>query len=67
MYIFIYIYIYIFIYIYIHLYIYNIYIYIYIYTYICASMVYNFFDKKTAGGTLKNEIISNKKLAEQLH
>ena len=30
-------------------------------------MVYNFFDIKTAGGTIKNEIISNKELAEQLH
>ena len=25
-----------------------------------ASMVYKFFDKKISGGTLKNEIISNK-------
>ena len=24
-----------------------------------ASIVYNFFDKKTSGGTVKNEIISN--------
>ena len=30
-------------------------------------MVYNFFDKKTAGGTVKNEIISNKELPEELH
>ena len=28
---------------------------------------YNFFDKKTEGGTVKNEIISNKELAEELH
>ena len=32
-----------------------------------ASIVYNFFDKKTSGGTIKNEIISNKELAEELH
>ena len=31
------------------------------------SMVYRFFDKKTLGGTVKNEIISNKELAEELH
>ena len=30
-------------------------------------MVYNFFDKKTSGGTVKNEIISNKELAEALY
>ena len=30
-------------------------------------MVYNFFDKKTSGTTIKNEIISNKELAEELH
>ena len=30
-------------------------------------MVYNFFYKKTSGGTVKNEIISNKELAEELH
>ena len=30
-------------------------------------MVYKFFDKKTSGGTVKNKIISNKKLAEELH
>ena len=30
-------------------------------------MVYNFFDKKTSGATIKNEIISNKELAEELH
>ena len=32
-----------------------------------ASMVYNFFDKKTCGGAIKNEIISNKELAGKLH
>ena len=32
-----------------------------------ASMVYKFFDKKTSGGTVKSEIISNKELAEELH
>ena len=40
-----------------------------------ASMVYKFFDKNaaslvdksTSGGTIKNEIISNKELAEELH
>ena len=30
-------------------------------------MVYNCFDKKSSGGTVKNEIISNKELAEELH
>ena len=29
-------------------------------------MVYKFFDKKTSGGTVKNENISNKELAEEL-
>ena len=29
-------------------------------------MVYKFFDKKTSSGTIKNEIISNKELAEEL-
>ena len=29
-------------------------------------MVYKFFDKKTLEGTVKNEIISNKDLAEEL-
>ena len=29
-------------------------------------MAYNFFDKKTSGGTVKNENISNKELAEEL-
>ena len=32
-----------------------------------ASMVYKFFDKKTYRGAIKNEIISDKKLAEELH
>ena len=32
-----------------------------------ASMVYKFFDKKTSGGTLKKENISNKELSEELH
>ena len=31
-----------------------------------ASMVYKFFDEKTSGGTVKNEDISNKELAEEL-
>ena len=32
-----------------------------------TSVAYNFFDKKTSGGTVKNENISNKELAEELH
>ena len=32
-----------------------------------ASMVYNVFDKKASVGTVKNEIISNKDSAEELH
>ena len=32
-----------------------------------TSMVYKFFDKKTSGGTVKNKIIPNKELAEELH
>ena len=32
-----------------------------------ASMVYKFFNEKTSGGTVRNEIISNKKLVEELH
>ena len=32
-----------------------------------ASMVYKFFDKKTSGSGIKNENISNKELAEELH
>ena len=37
--------------------------------YRCALvwMVHDFFDKKTSGWTVKNEIISNKKLSEELH
>ena len=31
-----------------------------------ASMVYNFFDKKSSGGAIKNEIMPNKELAEEL-
>ena len=30
-------------------------------------MVYKFFDKKTSGKAIKNEIIFNKELAEELH
>ena len=30
-------------------------------------MVYKFFDKKTSGGTFKNENISHKELAEESH
>ena len=32
-----------------------------------ASMVYKYFDKKSSGWTVKNEIISDKDLAEELH
>ena len=32
-----------------------------------ASLVYKFFDKKTAGRAIKNEIMSNKELAKELH
>ena len=32
-----------------------------------ALMVYNFCDKKASGGTVKNENISNKELAKELH
>ena len=32
-----------------------------------ASMGYRFFDEKTSGGTIKNEVTSNKELAEELH
>ena len=31
-----------------------------------ASIVYNFFDKKTSAGTVKKEIMSNKELDEEL-
>ena len=30
-------------------------------------MVYKFFDKNTSGSAIKNESISNKELAEELH
>ena len=30
-------------------------------------MVYKFFDEKYSGGAIKNKIISNKELAEELH
>ena len=30
-------------------------------------MVYKFFNKKSSGGPIKNEIISNKELAEEIH
>ena len=32
-----------------------------------ASVVYKYFDKKTAAGAIKNEIMSNKKVLEELH
>ena len=32
-----------------------------------ASMVYKFFDIKVSGGAVKNEIMSNKELAQELH
>ena len=32
-----------------------------------ASTVFKFFDKKTADGAVKNEIMQNKELAEELH
>ena len=32
-----------------------------------TSMVYKVFDKKTSGGSIKNEDMSNKILAEKLH
>ena len=32
-----------------------------------ASLIYNFFDKKASGGAIKNEYMSNKKLAEETH
>ena len=31
-----------------------------------ASMVYNLFDKKGSGGAIKNEIMSDKELAEEI-
>ena len=30
-------------------------------------MLHKFFDKKTSGGAIKNDIISNKESAEELH
>ena len=35
--------------------------------YIYINIIYKLFDKKTSGGTVKNENISNKELAEELH
>ena len=32
-----------------------------------ASMVYRYFNKKASGGAIKNENMSNKELAEELH
>ena len=32
-----------------------------------ASMIYNFFDEKSSGSDIKNENISNKELAGELH
>ena len=32
-----------------------------------TSMIYNFFDKKTSGNGIKNDNISNEKLADELH
>ena len=32
-----------------------------------ASMVYTFFDKQSSGGDIKNKIIPNRELAEELH
>ena len=32
-----------------------------------ALIVYKFFDKKIAGGAAKNEVMQNKKSAEELH
>ena len=32
-----------------------------------AAIVCKFFDKKTSGGTMRNEIMSNKYLPEELH
>ena len=32
-----------------------------------ASMVYKFFDKKAAGGAVKDGSMSNKELSEELH
>ena len=32
-----------------------------------ASILYKFFDKKSSGGAIKNENMSNKELAKELH
>ena len=32
-----------------------------------AWIIYNFLDKKTLGGPVKNDFISNKELAEEIH
>ena len=32
-----------------------------------SSMIYKFFDRGTSGWAIKNEILSNKELAEELH
>ena len=32
-----------------------------------GSIAYKFLDKNTSGGTVKNEILSNKELVEELH
>ena len=32
-----------------------------------ASMVYIYFDKKSSGGAVKNDIMPNQQLAEELH
>ena len=37
------------------------------YQHALASIVYTFFDKKTSGGTVKNENIAKKELAQELH
>ena len=37
------------------------------YQHLLASVVYIFFDKKTSGSGIKNENISNRELAEELH
>ena len=34
---------------------------------VLASMIYTFFDKKTASGAIKNEVMQNKELAEKLY
>ena len=32
-----------------------------------ASMVYKFFNKETASGGIKNEVVSNQEIAEEIH